>query len=228
MIRLLFLLLAFLTPALSSGQMATYYLQTGISPNSYNGDLGGSFEKWTVLFHLGVKLNHKEKLNGNLSMAFGTLNGQQINYAPPPIDNVTPTPNTFFNTSVFTFNYDLHYNIIKKENLIVYASQGFGLMRFNPRDEFGNNFQDQFATRAANETYGNIAAIFPTTVGAIYFLPNQFGVGFQTSLLNSTTDYLDNISQWGLEDGNDNILQFRFTVYAPLSYKERALPEPSN
>lgn len=213
-IIIVFLTLCFLKLA---AQSPTLFLTPGISANAYSGDLSG-IDKWTNAFHLGVKLNQKKRLNGSLNLSFGRWNGQNVNYLPPTINNQVPTPNTFFNTSFVTFNYSLNYNIIKKDNFVLFISQGFGLLRYNPKDQFDKDLQDQPATRLDNESYGNTTIFLPTMLGVIYFLPNHYGLGLQSGYLNSQSDYLDNISGWGIKSGNDNAFQIRLTIYAPLSF----------
>jgi len=201
-----------------TAQSPTLFLTMGGSANAYSGDLSG-IEKWTNAFHLGIKLNQKKRLNGSLKLSFGRWNGQNVNYNPPIVNNQVPSPNTFFNTSFVTFNYSLNYNIIKKDNFVLYISQGFGLLRYNPKDQLDNDLQDQPGTRLDNESYGNTTIFLPTMLGVIYFLPNHYGLGLQSGYLNSQSDYLDNISGWGTKSGNDNAFQIRMTIYAPLSFK---------
>jgi hypothetical protein len=59
--------------------------------------------------------------------------------------------------------------------------------------------------------------MLPTQVGAIYLLPNQWGIGIQAGLLNPLTDYLDNIKELGNRSGNDNVMQTRLLLYVPLN-----------
>ncbi|MCZ6900504.1 MAG: hypothetical protein O7F74_09725, partial [Bacteroidetes bacterium] len=47
--------------------------------------------------------------------------------------------------------------------------------------------------------------------------PNGFGFGLQTGYLNTTTDFLDNISQWGNKKGNDNVLVTKFSFVISLN-----------
>lgn len=189
-------------------------LQLGISPNAYKGDLG-SFEKWTIGYHVGLLLNKKKRLNGSFQIAFGNITGQtdDLNYPGDP----AKTPNTFFKTNFVTINYELQYNIIKNEVMKLYLGQGFGIIHYTPKDEFGNKLQDQNNTRAEGESYGNISIILPTKLGYIYFLPNRMGLGIEAGFYNTMTDYLDNISDWGTKSGKDNILYFKFSVNVPIN-----------
>ncbi len=198
-------------------QQSDRWLYTGISANAYRGDLQSKFENYTPAFHLGLKLNRKEKWNGNMNLAYGTINGQN----PYPQFNTsekTITPNMYFRTRFFTADYNLQYNLIKNEKWIVYISQGIGIMRFNPLSEDNEPLQDQLSTRSTNESYGNITINFPTKAGFIYVFKNQFGAGFEGGILNTATDYLDNISAVGTRKGGDNVLQFKFNFYIPFPF----------
>ena len=199
------------------GQQPKELLVLGVGVNAYNGDLGNAFNKWSASFYLGVKLNNKKRWNGNLNVGIGSITGQEVGYSFNGQSTDPPTPNTFFKTRVFNVSYDLHFNFIKKGPWIVYLSQGFGVVSFNPKDEFSQDLREQTQTRPPNEIYGNTAIILPTQLGAYYLLPNGFGFGLQTGYLNTTTDFLDNISQWGNKKGNDNVLVFKFSFVISLN-----------
>lgn len=190
----------------------------GMGPTAYKGDLSDGFNKWTMSMHLGIKFNRWNKINGNFLLTIGSVTGQNIGYAFDDGNLPAPSPNRFFKTNVASINYEVHYNFINKENLKVYASQGMGILRFQPEDEFGEGLVDQVFTRAANETYGNITLILPTQIGVQYTLPNEFSVGLQLGFTNTLSDYIDNISSWSSSSGQDNIFSYRFLVYIPVRY----------
>ena len=112
--------------------------------------------------------------------------------------------------------------MLKKERYILYLSQGLGLLRYKPEDDLGRPLQERYESRPLNETYGNSTIMLPSKLGALYLLPNQWGIGLEAGYLNPLTDYLDNISQWGNKEGNDNVLQFQLRVYVPLKREETA------
>lgn len=182
--------------------------------NQYKGDLQTPFPKYTGTATLGFKLNRKKLLNGNFEITFGSITGQNSNYLFNGDEQASP--NLFFYSSIFSFQYHLHLNLLKKKNHLLYLSQGFGIIRYQPLDEQDRPLLDQYHTRAPNESFGNTAAMLPASLGYIYLLPNQWGLGLQGSYLNPLTDYLDNIGLWGNKPGNDNLLQFRFAVYVPM------------
>ncbi|TAE66340.1 MAG: hypothetical protein EAZ85_15985 [Bacteroidetes bacterium] len=190
------------------------FLDIGLSANAYSGDLS-SYQKWTALYHFGLSFNQNKKWNGRVNLSFGFITGENRTYQSPKITEQA-VPNTFFSTSLLTLSYELRYNFIKTKRFALYASQGFGLMQFTPKNEEGQKLVDIFNTRPIDEVYSNVSVFLPTAVGANYWLKNGYGVGLQASLLNPQTDYLDNISALGTKNGNDQILQFRFFVLAPL------------
>lgn len=218
--NIFFLLLFFQSALLSAQQQeVTRFFELGLSANSYKGDLSSSFDKWTSSVHLGMRFNRKERLNGRFGLMAGNVTGENRDYEFIEESGVPASPNKFFNTRLISLNYDLNINLIKTNNFILYFSQGIGLLRFNPRDANNEKLEEKFNTRARNELYNNISFIFPTNLGVMYILPNHYALGFQAGFMNPSTDYIDNISQWGHRDKKDNILMYRLTFYAPLTYK---------
>lgn len=197
----------------SFGQRKPSYLQLGVSANSYNGELG-SYSDWSAGFQGSIIFNKKKKLNGAFNFGLGSITGEDGNFGSRENTN-DPAPNTFVNTHFLFLNYDLRFNLVKKQNWGLYLSQGIGFIRFTPEDEFGEGLETQDQTREPGETYRNLAVMLPTSLGAMYFLPNDFGVSLQLGLFNTGTDYIDNISELG-ESGNDNILSMRLALLVPL------------
>jgi hypothetical protein len=191
-------------------------LQLGVGGNAYRGDLGGNYKKWKATFHAGLRFNRSKRLNGSFQLAVGSLTGQTSDPEYP--GEPDKTPNLHFKTSILSVNYELHYNIIKTDKVIWYAGQGFGIMHYNPKDEFGNALRERNDTRAEGESYGSITVVLPTKMGAIYFLPNALGLGAEAGFYNTLTDYLDNISEWGTKSGRDNALYIRMFLNVPVNF----------
>ncbi|MEO1049980.1 MAG: hypothetical protein AAFX87_05125 [Bacteroidota bacterium] len=215
MTRLVFFTLLVFSFSAVIGQDLDNYVYGGVSANGYNGDASG-YGRFSGIFNAGLRFNRKEKLNGSLNLSIGSITSSNIDFNPSNFPGTNRIPNSFFETSFFSFHYQLQYNLIKKENLIVYVGQGIGFIRFNPKDDLNNNLQDIPETRAQGEEYTNISLMLPTSVGVVYILPNGFGFGFNTTLYNPLTDYLDNISDLGTDEGNDNMLAFGLSMYVPL------------
>lgn len=192
------------------------FLEIGVGATAYKGDLNSRYDYWASSLQIGIKFNKKERLNSHLNLTIGSVVGQNNQYKFTS-NNVQTTPNLYFKTSIFSFQYDLQYNFIKKTNFILYMSQGIGFLRFVPKDEEGKELQDQRNTRASDETYENTTIILPLSFGAMYILKNGYGFGVQTSYLFPQTDYIDNISGWGQESGKDKIAIVKFWVAVPLA-----------
>lgn len=200
-------------------QQPLSFVHAGFSMNGYRGDLQAPYPAFTGSLQLGIQLNRSKRLNGSLGIGYGTISGQDSQYRFAGDEQAAP--NRFFSSSLLTIHYDLHLNLLKKKQYILYLSQGLGLTRYQPEDEFGRPLQDRFDTRPPNESYGNSAIMLPSKIGGLYLLPNQWGIGLEAGYLNPLTDYLDNIGQWGNKSGNDNVLQFQLRVYAPLKRQEK-------
>ncbi len=197
-----------------TGKNPHYFLQVGVGPQSYCGDLGAPFSKWSINTNVGLLFNRKKRLNGSVQFAFGNVIGQTD--ARGVTDPADATPNTYFKTNLFTLTYELQYNIVRNEHWKFYVAQGFGIAFFTPKDQSGHNLADQPVTRADGESYGPVTLMLPTKLGAIYFLPNDYGLGFETGFYNMLTDYIDNVSDWGDRNGFDNIWHFKFSLNIPV------------
>lgn len=185
--------------------------EVGVSANAYRGDLADTYSMWSAAMHFGLKFAKKKRWNGHLNLSIGNIRGQ--NYAYEFDENATP--NLFFRTNIVTLQADLQYNFIRTNHWIAYISQGIGLMRFLPKNEQGEKLQDLLTSRSVGELYGNISAIFPSSVGLMYLFKNGYVLGFQASLLRPTTDYLDNISLWGQKAGADRIMLCKWHIAVP-------------
>jgi hypothetical protein len=221
MVKTTLILVSMLLPLLSYSQtrQVSKFLETGIGPTAYKGDLSNHYQKFSSSFHLGLLMKNDKRMNGHFDLMIGNITGQNANLTfPIDTTTATPTPNKFFRTSLFSVNYDLIIKLIKKKNFTLYISQGIGILRFKPVDENKNNLSDQFNTREENETYNNFTIMLPTNIGAIYTLKNNYGLGVQLGWLNSQSDYLDNISKWGTRTKKDNVFICKFSFYVPLTF----------
>ncbi|TAF65170.1 MAG: hypothetical protein EAZ55_09470 [Cytophagales bacterium] len=199
-----------------SSPKTTHMLMFGMTAQSYFlGDLSASPQKWSNAFHVSLRFNRKERVNGCLYLGVGFITAENIFYKVG-LPAERKLPNTFFRTEMLNFVGELHYNIIKRRNFAFYVGQGIGLSRFVVYDKDGNPLSSAASSRARGEEYGNITLLLPTSVGVFYLLKNGYGVGAQLSLFNPMTDYLDNIGQWGTQSGNDNVMALRISVIAPL------------
>jgi hypothetical protein len=210
-----FSLLSFSSMAQNS--MPQRFLEFGFNTNSYKGDLSHSYSQWANGINIGILNNKKKRFNGHFGLFIGKAVAQNPNYFYDDGSNPQPTPNNFASIFMIALDYDLHLNLYKKKNLIVYIYQGIGALRFASYDADHQLLSNQLNTRAQNESYTNTTFVLPNGIGVLYVTKPGFGFGFQAGWLNSTTHYLDNISQWGDRKKNDNVLTYRLNFYIPLT-----------
>ena len=202
-----------------SRPVALRFLEIGVSANAYRGDLSG-YDKFTACYHLGYKFNEGKRVNARVGIGFGFLTGENRLYR-----FTDANPNNFFRTPIFHISGELHFNLLKTRNIMLYLSQGIGFLQYDPKTEKGEKLADLTNTRAIDEQYGKISVMLPTGAGAVYVLKNSYSFGIQATFLNTQTDYLDNIGRYGIRDGNDNVFSLRFFMYAPLQFsKVRQVP----
>lgn len=127
--------------------------------------------------------------------------------------------NDFARTNYQSLHVEPSFHLLKKPNYSIYLSQGFGFMRFVVYDRDNNNLANQLESRAQGEDYSNFTVLLPTTLNAYYFLPNNFGVSVRTGFLNPQNDYLDNISNFGNPDNNDNIFILQLSIIKRFTLK---------
>ncbi|MEO9853839.1 MAG: DUF6089 family protein [Reichenbachiella sp.] len=219
----LFIVVALVLPeveclAQDSLQRKKKEIHFGLGPASYSGDLGNAYSSSSLMVNFGLKLNKEKKLNGNIKVSIGRVTGQELDYTTTDNSGAVATPNTFFKSTFFGLNYEVQYNLIDKDKIKVYLSQGIGFFRFEPQDQSGQSLVDQTDTRPLGETYRNLTIQLPAQIGAKYYLSNDFGVGIQVGFVNPITDHLDNLGVWGNKNGNDNILSIQFQIHVPISF----------
>lgn len=208
------LLILLLPLGILNAQMPQKALSVGITPLSYTGDLNSAYTKWGAGFTTSLILNRAKRVNGEFQFNYGTVWGNNPNY---PTQGIT---NNYFKSHFFTLGYQLRINLLSKENYKLYFSPGISLFRFNPKDQEGNNLKDDISTRENNEEYSNVSLALPIKIGGMYFLNNGMGISYEFGWYNPTTDYLDNISNLGTRERNDNIMFHKISVLFPLKPRE--------
>lgn len=208
----------FLFISLLSAAQQDELLTLGLTANSYNGDLS-SYQNLSPGFSLGLKLQKKKRLNGHFQLGMSEVVGSAI--SPLITDNGVSPANRFFKSTIVSFHFEGHINLIKKERWSVYFAQGFGMMRFNPQDEFGNELISQGATRRPTETYGRTAIWLPTSIGGQFMLNDDLGFSAQIGFRNPQTDYLDNISEYGNPNKNDQILFIQIAFLHKINLRKK-------
>ncbi|MCP4521618.1 MAG: hypothetical protein GY827_08005 [Cytophagales bacterium] len=187
-------------------------IELGMCPTAYKGELG-SYQQWTASWHVSFVLTRRKRLNGEFCFLGGTISGQNRDFTPS-ISGVEPV--TYVNTTFYSGSYNLRFNILAKKNYTLYVSQGIGFMNFRPQNGKYEDLTNLAETRAVNEDFSTTSLMLPTQIGTQYIFNNLFGLGFKVAWLNTRTDYLDNISEWGNSDNNDNIMAYKFYAIIPI------------
>ncbi len=227
--KIKFIVLIFVFSAFTAFSQTTIpnrFVEIGFSTNSYKGDLSHSYNQWANGIHVGILFNKKKRLNGHLNLMMGSAIAQNPNYFFDDGSNPQPTPNKYARIRMFALNYDVHINLYKKHNLIVYLYQGIGILRFDPRSSDNKHLLDDLTTRPPNETYSNICVFLPHGIGALYVSKPGFGVGMQAGFYNTMSNHIDNVALWGDRNKNDNILSYKMTVYIPFIIKKTTSSTP--
>lgn len=198
-------------PEIIDSNTPTRFFEIGICPTSYKGELN-SYDHWNMGWNIGLLLSRKKRINSEFSVFVGNITGQNSNFSAQE----NTTPNTFFKTSFFSGSYNLHLNIIAKERFKFYVSQGIGIMNFSPQNANYDKLIDIIETRSINESYSTTTIMLPSQIGMHYSLKNHFSLGVKVSWLNTRTDYLDNISEWGNVDNKDNIMAYKIYALLPI------------
>ncbi|SHK87323.1 Outer membrane protein beta-barrel domain-containing protein [Reichenbachiella agariperforans] len=217
-ILLLFLLGKQVTAQDSTAVVKAKEIVIGLGSSHYSGDLGSGYGSGQIMGSIGLAINENKRLNSHIILQAGAIRANELDYSYDDGTGTNTTPNESFNTAYFSLNFALHLNLIDRDKFKLYLSQGIGFIRYTPKDENGKALSDQSTTRALGETYRNMSIMIPSQLGFKYYLPNGYAVGVQTGFANSLTDYLDNISQWGKKDGNDNIFITQIQLNIPIQF----------
>jgi len=194
------------------------YIVGSFATNSFRGDLSSRYRIWLPGWQVGVKFNRKKALNGTFQFGVGRVEAERLNLIFTSKELPKPEPVNYVSTGFFTLGYDLQLNFYRSRRILTYASFGFHLIRFNPKDIDGKSLsgEDRNRTREKGETYGNISSCFPTLIGFSYFFTNQVGIGVQAGWINQSTGYMDNMKQLGESNRRDNVATFRIQVFSAL------------
>lgn len=202
-----------------SGQDSTFSRFAGISFGSSipKTDLEPTYKKPGVQLSAFMQFTPNRWLNVGLWLSTGEV--QSENREVRFLDQSEFQINDFARTNFQSLHVESSFHILKKQNYSIYLSQGFGFMRFTVYDRNNNNLANQLDSRSQGEDYSNFTVLLPTTFNAYYFLPNDFGVHLRTGFLNPQTDYLDNISNFGNPENNDNLFILQLSIIKRFTFK---------
>ena len=204
------------------------YIAFGPTITSYKGDLNSSYSNMNGGIHLMIIPEKDKLIQTSLELNIGRVVGENHRYYS--LSHPTLQPNTFFQTNYSSFSLNIRAYLIRKENVKVYIGQGFGAIRYTPKDAYGNKFSDSISTRHSSErSYRNLSIILPRTLGVAYKLKNGYQVSLDINQQAPRTDYIDNISVLGEEKRKkDKILQCRFSILIPITYKKEEVSAIQN
>lgn len=201
----------------ADAQIKKLYVEAGISANSYKGSLNEGFGNYTMGTHLGIRFCKNNRLNGHINFSYGSIDGQTKVFTVKDAAGNLVYPINYFKTSLFTFDYILQFNVVSKKSFLIYIGAGAGVVKFNVKDEDGNDLIDNSKSRDVHESYKDLAVTLPVVIGYNYIFRNDYRFGIQAQLLNPLTDYLDNTSKWSPYVTTDNVLSFKFFIAVPIS-----------
>jgi len=207
---LIFLFLFFYTVSFAQSDSLLQFIEVGIAPISYKGDLSHSYSNWGAVYHIGLKLNRKKRINGQVNIMWGSVSASN-----PFFTATKGNPNSFFHAKLLSFEYNVIANLVKKKNFSFYVSPGIGVLHFAPQNDQKEKFRNKPETRASGEDYSPLSFMIPLKIGAAYLLKAGFGIGIEAGWLNPLTDYIDNIGMLG-NSKKDNLLLYKLFILIPL------------
>lgn len=212
-------LFSFLLAFSVSGQDSTFTKYAGLSFGSSipKTDLEPTYKNPGVQLSAFMQFTPNRWLNVGFWLSVGEV--QSENREVRFFDQSEFQINDFARTNYQALHVEPSIHLIKKPNYSIYLAQGFGFMRFAVYDRDNVNLADQLDSRSSGEDYANFTVLLPTTFNAYYFLPNDFGFQLRTGWLNPQTDYLDNISEFGNPDNNDNLFILQLSIVKRFTFK---------
>ena len=192
------------------------YVGIGFGSNWAKTDLSETYQKPNIHFSAYLQFAKASKWNTAAALSYGQLVSE--NREAVFLDRSEIQVNSFAQVIYQTVHFELMYHLVKREQLEIALSQGIGFMRFNVYDQLDVNLADQLDSRLPGEDYAGFTALLPLSLSARYLFQNNWGLQSKLSLMNSLTDYLDNISEIGNPDNNDNFLRMELSVFKKLSF----------
>lgn len=189
----------------------------GFCAASYKGSLSSTYAKWTPAYQIGIRFEKKKRINGMISICFGSVIGEDRNYKVPSGTNSNITPVNKFETTFTGIQYDARILLFHYKSFRFFMSQGLGLMRFTPKDWDGNNLTTRDRTRKQGESYNSTSLMFPTQIAMMVNFQNGMAIGFQAGWVNTLTNYLDNMDQLSSSGNGDNMAMYKVQFFVPLS-----------
>lgn len=206
----------------------------GLTGNAYRGDLTsetGSIWRAEPGANFSVDLDNNKPLRIQLNLGFAGFTEQAD--GPLPIAPEGIIPNQFVRTTFFYTDLRLQYRFLLNAPIQPYLSVGAGLFSFQPRDAAGNFLGENIFSRLPEEEYLTLIGSLPLSAGIEYKLNRSIGLGVEYTYRMTGSDYLDNISLLGTNDGNDQLHGLQLKLFMTLGQKVKPpsiddFKEPSN
>lgn len=196
------------------------YVSFGPATTSYRGDLNNNYSKLSGGFNIQVVPNRDKLIQTTLELNIGNVVGQNSDFYSTKAPE--KEPNTFFQTNIASFSFNIRAYLYRRNNFKFFIGQGIGGIRFVPKNELEEKLIEKNITRAeSDKSYGNLAIILPRLAGISYAFKNDYGLSLDITQLNPMTDYIDNISKLGNAKKKDKILIYRLGVMIPIIYREK-------
>jgi hypothetical protein len=188
----------------------------GIGLNLSRTDLSETYQKPTSSFVAYLQFAKQRKLTSAIYLSFGQSISE--NSAVKFLDQSEFDINSFSLTNYQSVHFEGIYNVLRHDGFTISVAQGFGFMRYNVYDENDILLANVLNSRAQGETYSGFSILLPTSITFSYTLKNEYGIQGRLGIQNTLTDYLDNISIFGDESNNDNIISFQITVFKSIQF----------
>lgn len=131
---------------------------------------------------------------------------------PNPLNANAPNPNTFVETQLAGGYLLLQGHLLRQRRIHPTLGAGVGILAFTPKDARGEELQDQLLTRTETETYGTTVLMVPLSVGVEAALVGRLHAQLRYQYWLTLTDYLDNVSELGTQQGNDALHSFQLIL----------------
>lgn len=206
------------TPGLSQEVGSALKLGIGLTGNAYIGDLteAQTQRRFYPGSNLSIQFHNQKALRWQVNGGFGRFLEQVDQTTRPANLPEQVVPNRFVETSFFYGDFRLQYFLFPKARVQGYLSPGFGFMFFNPKDQEGNFLVENFFSRLENESYNTLIYQIPFSVGVQARVNAFVSLGISYTYRWTPSDYLDNLGQLGIREGNDALQQVQASVYINL------------
>ena len=192
-------------------------LGVGLNAYRYQGDLTiNDGEVWRLHpgMNLALQFEPRQPLHVQLNVGFGEFIEQLDQRLRPSLPEITP--NDFVRTEFFYLDLRLRYILWRRGPIQPYLGLGGGLIFFTPFDQEDNFLSDNTLSRLPGESFGTFAFQLPLGAGIDYQFNSRLGLGLAYYVRFLGSDYLDNLGQAGLAEGNDRLDEWSISLQLTL------------